>query len=140
VPVDDALVPLAQFVAAARTGDLLVAELAGSAVGFALLGRLGADAHLREIDVLPACAGAGVGSELLEAACRRASTRGAHRMVLTTFRDVAFNAPWYARHGFVELADGHRGASLDAILSAEIEAGLARSSRCAMARCLQPSP
>lgn len=140
MPGDDALVPLAQLVAAARAGDLLVAELGGEVVGFALLGRLGADAHLREIDVLPASAGAGVGSELLEAACWRARTQGARRVVLTTFRDVAFNAPWYARHGFVELGDGQRGAPLDAILSAEVEAGLTRSSRCAMARCLWPSP
>lgn len=126
--------------AAASSGDLLVAELSGEAVGFALLGRLGEDAHLREIDVLPASAGAGVGSELLEAACQRARARGARRMVLTTFRDLAFNAPWYARRGFVELADGERGAPLDAVLAAETAAGFDPGARCAMARRLRPSP
>lgn len=105
-------------------------------MGFALLGNLGGDAHLREIDVLPDRAGAGIGSALLETACRRAREHGARRIVLTTFRDLPFNAPWYARCGFVELAGDERGAALDAVLAAEADAGLEAAARCAMGRWL----
>lgn len=84
--------------------------------------------------MLPEHSGIGIGAGLLTAACRRAKEGGARRLVLTTFRDLSFNAPWYARHGFVELAEGMRGPALEAILAAEAEAGLA--ARCAMAKAL----
>ena len=138
------LVPLAQLSAAVDAGQLLVAELDGVVVGFALLGTLagdtGPDAHLRELDVLPGAGGRGLGTALIEAACAWGASQGAARIVLTTFRDVVFNAPLYARRGFIELSPEARGPILDALLAAETDAGFSPSVRCAMARPLSRSP
>mgnify|MGYP006276787129 CR=1 FL=1 len=139
-PRESELLPSATLAAAVATGDLLVVTVDGAAVGFALLGRLGSDAQLRELDVLPEHGGRGLGGALLEAACARAAGRGCARIVLTTFREVPFNGPFYARHGFVELdpdgTDGRFTPELGAILDAEAAAGLDRAARCAMARDL----
>ena len=120
-----------------------MAELDGALVGFALLGKLegasAADAHLRELDVLPDAGGRGVGTALIDATCAWGAARGAARLVLTTFRNVPFNAPLYARRGFTELSPAARGPALDAILAAEADAGFDPSTRCAMARPLDRS-
>ena len=67
--------------AAVEAGQLLVAELDGALVGFALLGMLegasAADAHLRELDVLPDAGGRGVGTALIDASCAWGEARGA---------------------------------------------------------------
>ncbi|MCH2098664.1 MAG: GNAT family N-acetyltransferase, partial [Pseudomonadales bacterium] len=141
---DQELIPLAQLSAAVDAGQLLVAELDGVVVGFALLGTLAGDAgpgaHLRELDVLPDAGRRGVGTALIEAACAWGASQGAARIVLTTFRDVVFNAPLYARRGFIELSPEARGPVLDALLAAETDAGFSPSVRCAMARPLSRSP
>ena len=49
-------------------------------------------------------------------------------MTLTTFRDVPFNAPFYARVGFVEAHD----ARLKALLENEVARGVAIAPRVAM--------
>ena len=135
-PDERALVPAARLITAAAQGNLLVAESEDALVGFALLGALDADAHLLELDVLPAHASRGLGSALLDACCARASAAGADRIVLTTFNDVPFNAPFYARRGFQTLAPADLTPSLRAMLAIEIAAGFAAGSRCAMARTL----
>ena len=56
---------------------------------------------LAEIDVLPAFHRRGIGSALLEHACNWASEKGYRRIDLGTLPDVPWNAPFYARHGFV---------------------------------------
>lgn len=128
--------PAAQLAIAVDGGDLVVAERRAELVGFALVGVIGDDAHLRELDVVPEAAGRGIGRALVERVCDLAARRGHRRLVLTTFRDVPFNAPWYARLGFRELTRDSAGPALDAILRAEAEAGLPAEARCAMARAL----
>jgi 4-diphosphocytidyl-2-C-methyl-D-erythritol kinase len=64
-------------------------ELEGDAIGIA------------EIDVLPACGQQGIGAALLEHACDWARAAGYRRVDLGTLPDVPWNAPFYARHGFV---------------------------------------
>ncbi|MBB4935337.1 ribosomal protein S18 acetylase RimI-like enzyme [Lipingzhangella halophila] len=105
-------------------GRLLVAEFPGPeggplAVGFAQLVELDGHAHLAEISVHPDYGRRGVGSALLEAACADAAGRGLAAMTLTTFRDVPFNGPWYARMGFTELPREQWGAELAAQWRAE---------------------
>jgi len=56
---------------------------------------------IAEIDVLPAFGRRGIGAALLERACAWARRAGYHRVLLGTLSDVAWNAPFYARHGFV---------------------------------------
>jgi len=54
-----------------------------------------------EIDVLPAHGRRGVGAALLEHACAWAREAGYRRVDLGTLADVPWNAPFYARHGFL---------------------------------------
>ena len=122
-----------RLASAVDRGDLLVAETEAGPVGFALLGVLGDDAHLCELDVVPEAAGRGIGRALIARSAELAAARGHGRLVLTTFRDVPFNAPFYARLGFREVGGDSAGPALDAILRAEAEAGFPADARCAMA-------
>jgi 4-diphosphocytidyl-2-C-methyl-D-erythritol kinase len=69
----------------------LDAELGEGAIGIA------------ELDVLPEHGRRGLGAALLEHACDWARAAGYRRVDLGTLADVPWNAPFYARHGFVEV-------------------------------------
>ncbi|MEM9173591.1 MAG: GNAT family N-acetyltransferase, partial [Myxococcota bacterium] len=96
---------LEELVVAQREGRLLVARVdeGETPVGFVLLEDHGEEAHLAEVDVLPEYGGAGIGRDLVEAACAWARIKGFATITLSTFRDVAWNAPFYARVGFEAL-------------------------------------
>ena len=57
-------------------------------------------AHLEQISVLPEHGGQGVGTQLLDAVAGWAKGQGHAEVTLTTFRDVPFNAPLYAKRGY----------------------------------------
>jgi len=86
------------FVVADDGGD-------GAPIGFALVEEYPGAVHLRELDVLPERSGRGLGTRLLDHACAWGRERGHRLLTLTTFRDVPFNAPFYARYGFRILDD-----------------------------------
>jgi 4-diphosphocytidyl-2-C-methyl-D-erythritol kinase len=85
---------------------------AGQPVGFIWLeaevdGGAGHDAiGIAEIDVLPTHGQRGIGAALLEHACAWARAAGYRRVDLGTLTDVPWNAPFYAKRGFV-VADTH---------------------------------
>jgi 4-diphosphocytidyl-2-C-methyl-D-erythritol kinase len=56
---------------------------------------------IAEIDVLPEYGQRGIGAALLEHACAWAGAAGYRRVGLGTLSDVRWNAPFYAKHGFV---------------------------------------
>jgi GNAT superfamily N-acetyltransferase len=113
---------------AKEPGFILVAG--DPAVGFAHVVDLESHAHLAQISVHPDHAGRGVGAALLEAAAERATLKGHGSLTLTTYADIAWNAPFYARHGFVEVAaDEPRTASQLAISADEERLGLSRHGR-----------
>jgi GNAT superfamily N-acetyltransferase len=87
--------------------------------GFAALGVVDGNAHLEELGVHPDHGRRGVGGRLLGASLEWARLRGFTALTLTTFRDLPFNGPWYARHGFVELPRERWGAELRAVWAAE---------------------
>lgn len=94
----------AWFEAAARKGLLWVAVAADDRpVGFALFERFPDSLHLEEVDVHPDAARRGLGRRLIEVAAEQARAAGERHITLTTFRHVAWNAPYYARLGFREL-------------------------------------
>ncbi|WP_377642954.1 GNAT family N-acetyltransferase [Oryzobacter terrae] len=72
-------------------------------VGFAHVLELDGRWHLDQVAVLPERGRRGHGSALLAALCREVATRGGAEVTLTTYADVPWNAPFYARHGWVEL-------------------------------------
>ena len=57
-------------------------------------------AHLEQISVLPEHGGQGIGTQLLDAVAGWATGQGHAEVTLTTFRDVPFNAPLYAKRGY----------------------------------------
>jgi ribosomal protein S18 acetylase RimI-like enzyme len=84
-----------------RAGNVWVAftppnELLGFAVG----GTLGPHAYLHELDVAPEHGRRGVGRALIRKVAESAEAAGHTRLLLSTFSDVPWNAPYYARLGF----------------------------------------
>jgi GNAT superfamily N-acetyltransferase len=126
---------LATLVAANDDGRLWVAADASQRpVGFALVRDLGLFAHLEEMDVLPDHARRGIGSALLEAVCSWAYSRGFSAVTLSTFRDVPYNAPFYARRGFEVIEPGDLPPELVRIVDAEAAKGLRTELRVIMQR------
>ncbi|MDA2815059.1 GNAT family N-acetyltransferase [Nocardiopsis sp. RSe5-2] len=126
-----------------RFGAVLVAEASGAdghegrVAGLAALIELDGAAHLEQIAVHPGLGRRGIGRALLEAACERARDAGFGALTLTTFRDLAWNAPWYARRGFSELPRQAWGPDLAAQWRTEEEAGILVAPRIAMRRPLE---
>jgi len=93
--------PLEEF-QAAQTAGLLWVALSPQLhpVGFALVERMNVQLHLEEIDVHPLHGRLGIGAALLETVCAWARNCGYAQITLTTYRDIPWNAPFYARLGF----------------------------------------
>jgi len=123
---------------AQREGRLLVARVeAGETVaGFVLLADHGDEAHLVEVDVLPEYGRMGLGRGLVEAACDRAREQGFASITLSTFRDVPWNAPFYARTGFEEIEPSDWTEALVETAAAETASGLDPERRVMMRRRL----
>jgi GNAT superfamily N-acetyltransferase len=132
--------PLAVLAKAQAEERLWIArDRDGAPVGFALVDVVDGSPHLAEMDVLPAHGQRGIGRALLEAVCAQAAVAGHRTLTLTTFRDVPWNAPFYARAGFRELAAPELGPGLAAILRDEARRGLDPARRVAMRRTLAPA-
>ena len=85
-------------------GILLVAvDDDGTVVGFSHVLELDGHWHLEQIAVDPEHGRRGVGAALLEATHDELARRGGREVTLRTYADVPWNAPFYARHGYVEL-------------------------------------
>jgi GNAT superfamily N-acetyltransferase len=125
--------PIEKLEAAARDGRLWVAADAGGAVvGFALATVVGGNAHLDEIDVHPEHGRRGIGHALIDAVIAWARLRRHRALTLNTMRDVPWNAPYYARLGFVVLSDDALPAALAELRRLEVEHGLPGEQRVSM--------
>jgi GNAT superfamily N-acetyltransferase len=129
--------PMEILEAAQQAGLLWVAlEPTGAPVGFAVASICGRRVHLEELDVLPGHGRKGIGSALIEAVEDYALKSDCTEITLTTFRDVPWNAPFYARLGFEVIPEQELGAELVRRLSDEVALGLEHSRRVAMRRPL----
>lgn len=106
----------------------------GDAVGFVLATVLGTTPHLDELCVLPAHARQGLGRRLVAAVFDWARERRAESVTLSTFRDVAWNAPFYAKLGFRAIPPRELPAALHALVERERSHGLPVEERVVM-RC-----
>lgn len=70
--------------------------------------------------------------------CRWAAEQGFLQVTLTTFRTVPWNAPFYEKLGFVELAPVAWTPGLRARAAAETAAGLPAADRAVLGRNLSP--
>mgnify|MGYP000053040848 CR=1 FL=1 len=101
-------------------------------IGFLSAQVCGRDLHIREIAVRHDRQGKGCGHSLIAQAVAYARAQSLATVTLTTFRNVPWNAPFYARLGFAMLAHGDLDARLSAILEREAAHGFAPETRCAM--------
>jgi len=96
-----------------------------------LAARVAADRlHIDELDVQDGEHGKGLGKRLLRHALAFARANGLARLSLTTFRNIPWNAPYYARFGFREWDRAEAPADILRALRKEAASGL--SDRCAM--------
>lgn len=95
--------------------------------------------HVEQVSVHPAAAGRRLGAALVEHVALWARDRGSPALTLTTFAEVAWNAPYYERLGFRRLADGRLTPGLVEIRAEEAAHGLDRWPRLAMRRDLGPA-
>lgn len=110
----------------------LAAVSAENVVGFAATRPVGHQLHLHELSVARAFQRRGIGSTLLRALKIDASNAGFNAITLHTFRDIPWNAPLYAAHGFTVIDDLSDYPRLAAGQEAAVKAGLPRERRCAM--------
>jgi GNAT superfamily N-acetyltransferase len=116
-------------------GHLWVALNGDVPVGFALVELIepGA-AHLEELDVHPDHNRRGVGSRLVMTVCTWAASQGYRAVTLTTFRDVPFNMPFYARLGFEVVPPEELSPALRSRVEEEERRGLDPAIRVVMRR------
>lgn len=126
----------AEHAAALGRGLALVAEAGGEPVGFLLAMPMDGCAHILEVAVAPGHQHQGCGRVLIAAAEDWARRLDLREMTLTTFRDVGWNAPWYARLGYDVLQPGPHRPELNALIAAEVAAGVHRAPRVAMVKRL----
>jgi GNAT superfamily N-acetyltransferase len=92
--------------------------------------------HVDQVSVTPAHAGRGIGAALVDHVAERARAAGRAAVTLTTFRDIPWNAPYYARLGFRELPEEEWGPQLRALVAREREVIPGDAPRVAMIRRL----
>ena len=124
--------PAEFYVPLQADGLVLVATEGGSLLGFSACQACEDALHLWELSVRLEQQRRGIGRELLAATMNLARARGLPVVTLTTFRDIAWNAPFYARLGFVELSLDEFNPRLAAIREREAALGLDIANRCAM--------
>lgn len=112
--------------------SVVAVEAQNAPVGFLIAQQQETVRHIQGLAVARAWQGRGVGRALLQRAIADAITEGITALTLTTFRNVPWNQPFYARAGFSTLAETELDTRLKALLAAEAEHGFAYETRCAM--------
>ena len=141
---DDEVMSIAEHQRFVGLGTSWVAVVDSQSLGFVCAERFGAELHIWELAVRGDAQGQGIGAALMRRVIAEAAELGVASVTLTTFREVAFNAPFYERLGFERLAFEVAGAQgeggvehaqntrLREVLAAEAAHGLPAESRCAM--------
>ena len=109
----------------------------GSVLGFYFWKVVDGDAYLAEIDVRQESQGQGAGSDLLEDFCEVVERDGFRKAWLTTFRDLPFNAPWYARSGFEVVGVEECGPEMKAVWQHEVDCNTLVAPRVIMCKRLK---
>lgn len=130
---DDPSVDLATLARAQADGRLwIAADEDDVPVGFALVITVDGLPHLQELDVLTRWHRRGIGRQLIDAIVADARAAGHPALTLTTFTDVPWNAPYYARLGFEPVADAALTPELREVYEHEAPGGTTLNPRIAM--------
>jgi N-acetylglutamate synthase-like GNAT family acetyltransferase len=130
--VSDAVTPAEWYRLRVPQGLVWVATESDHPIGFASVEPFEDALHLWELAVHLDAQRRGTGRALVEAVAADARARGLSAVTLTTFRDVSFNAPFYARRGFEQVDLATLSPRLTAVRENEARMGLDMSNRCAM--------
>lgn len=130
--VPDDVTPMSELEEAFEQGLVWVAEFVGEIAGYAYAAPLDGHLHLEEISVLPRFGRRGIGRAIVLEVIDRARRDGYTGVTLTTFRDVAWNAPFYASLGFRVLQPAEMHSGIRQAMEAEARRGLPSEMRVAM--------
>ncbi len=128
--------PLAEFRSFLTDNRSFIALLGDKPAGFAVCGAAGEHFWLKELAVDPAHGRRGIGSALVDATIGQARHYGHSAIFLSTFRNVPFNQPFYARRGFVAVDTETAAEELREQFLREIPAGVESATRVLMVRDL----
>ncbi|MCL6705764.1 GNAT family N-acetyltransferase [Pseudomonas sp. R2.Fl] len=101
-------------------------------VGFITVEPHGDMLHIVELSVAAEFQGRGIGRALIDHVVRHARNHSFSAVTLTTFREIAWNAPFYQRFGFEALAERDLDEFLLDCIEREEKAGFQRAERCVM--------
>jgi GNAT superfamily N-acetyltransferase len=117
-------------------GRAWVAAEDGAPVAYLVATEVDGCLHIEQVSVDPDEAGRGIGAALIEHVAGIAREAGRPAITLTTFRDIPWNAPYYARLGFAELPEAEQEPELRALIAHERTAIPGDHPRVAMIRRL----
>jgi GNAT superfamily N-acetyltransferase len=119
------------------SGEVIVAVDADAVcAGFVMFEPQPARIYIQELDVLTSHAGQRIGAALIGQVAQLALTRQLPQLVLSTYREVPWNAPYYRRLGFREIEEAELDPALIARRNAHLARGLDESKRVFMRRDL----
>jgi predicted N-acetyltransferase YhbS len=98
-------------------------------VGFVMFEPQPARIYVQELDVLTSHAGQRIGAALIEQVAQLARAQRLPQLILSTFREVPWNAPYYRRLGFRDIEEAELDAALIERRDAHIARGLDESKR-----------
>jgi ribosomal protein S18 acetylase RimI-like enzyme len=130
---DDEPMSIATLLAFQSQGQIRVAvDREDLPIGFAVTGVIDDLVHLHELSIHPNYGRKGIGRRLIDAVCVFAKEQGSPAVTLSTFREVAWNAPYYERLGFRILEEAELGRGLREIRNIEAQKGLPLDRRVCM--------
>ena len=122
---DDPPLPLERLAAYQRGGRAWVSVGDDDVpLGYALALVVDGLGHLEQLSVRPSAGRQGRGRALIDEVVAWARGWGAPALTLSTFREVPWNAPYYARQGFRPMDDHELTPGLRELRAAEEAAGL----------------
>ncbi|MGZ4743112.1 MAG: GNAT family N-acetyltransferase [Oryzihumus sp.] len=112
-----------------------VARRDGEVAGYVMAEVLDGNAHVAQVSVPPRHGRQGIGRALVRHVEAWGQAAGCPATTLTTFRDVSWNGPYYARLGYTELPAAAIGPELAATMAREASMpGIDADQRCAMVK------
>ncbi|MEU8414781.1 GNAT family N-acetyltransferase [Amycolatopsis japonica] len=131
---DDDPPSIADLAAFQRDGRAWVWDAGDGPVAYLLAEVVDGHGHIEQVSVHPDHARRGLGRRLIEHAAEWASREGLAGLTLTTYAEVPWNAPYYARLGFTTLDEESLTEGLRAVRAHEIARGLDAWPRVTMRR------
>jgi GNAT superfamily N-acetyltransferase len=121
-----------------RDGTLwVVTDGIDEPVGFLAAHELDDAFYIAEVSIARFHQRQGLGARLITAAAEHARAAGFGAVTLTTYRDLPWNGPYYAKIGFAEVDPAKVGPGHVQKPQAEVEAGHDPIRRCVMAKGLR---